>query len=356
MRYGVGVWVIVVALLSWSGRAAAPPVNVVLLIGDGMGLGQLSAAYVDRPGEFVFDRFPVIGLQKTTSADNLITDSAAAGTAMATGVKTNNSAIGLGPDSARLTDIVELAAARDYATGIVVSSSLTHATPASFVAHAPLRGMVEQIAEDLSQSPLDLLIGGGQRGFERRYDGRNLLDTLRARGYTVYPAGSRPLRKLTLSPAERLAYFTANEEPPSVLEGRRYLPRAAGLAMRHLHRSGRAGYFLLVEGSQIDWAGHQNDKAMLLAELHDFQRTVARVLDEAAAQGNTLVIATADHETGGLALGRGSRLGAPRLDFSGKKHTGTLVPVFAYGPGSARFSGIYENTAIFDGIREAIAR
>ena len=342
------------ALLSWSGRPPATPPNVVLLIGDGMGLAQISAVYIDRPADFVFDRFPVIGLQKTSSADNLVTDSAAAATAMATGVKTYNSAVGLGPDSARLTNLVELAAANDYATGLVATSSLTHATPAAFAAHARLRGMVEGIAADLSTSSLDLLIGGGQRAFERRYDGRNLLDTLRVRGFRVYPTGSRPLRKLDPTTDERLAYFTADQEPVSVREGRRYLPTAATLAMQRLAARRRAGYFLLVEGSQIDWAGHQNDGPTLLAELHDFQRTVARVLDLARKQGNTLVIVTADHETGGLGIGEQSRMGAPRLAFSSKKHTGTVVPVFAAGPGAERFAGIYENTAIFDKLVEVL--
>ena len=347
-----------VFFLYWSGRPCprpATPRNVVLLIGDGMGLDQISAAYVHRPETFVFDRFPVMGLQKTSSSDNLVTDSGAAATAMATGVKTYNSAIGIGPDSSRLVNIVEYAAAAGLATGVVATSSISHATPAAFTAHRRLRGQVEQIALDVARAPLDLFIGGGERYFTQRYDQQNLLDTLRAQDFTVYPSGGRRLRRIDAEVPEKLAYFTAFKEPLSSLAGRRYLPDAAELAMRRLAVRSAKGYFLMIEGSQIDWAGHQNDGAMLLAELQDFQRTVARVLRVAREQGDrTLVIVTADHETGALALGEGSKMGRPVLDFASKKHTGNLVPVFAAGPGAEAFYGIYENTGIFERMRAAL--
>ena len=342
----------------WCGTPSVVPErpkNVVLLIGDGMGLDQVSAAWVARPEDFVFEQFPVIGLQKTSSADHLVTDSGAGATAMATGVKTYNSAIGIGPDSVRLTNIVELAAAKGLATGVVATSSLSHATPAGFLAHRRLRGQVEQIAADVAAAPVDVLIGGGERYFTQRFDGRNLLDSLRARRFSVHPAGSKSLRRIDPDAAEKLAYFTARKEPVSALGGRTYLPKAATLAMRRLRARSDAGYFLMIEGSQIDWAGHQNDAAMLLAELRDFQRTIRAVLDEASRQGNeTLVIVTADHETGGLAIGRGSRFDRPVLEFATKKHTGNWVPVFATGPGAETFAGVYENTAIFEKMRAAL--
>ena len=333
----------------------AGPRNVVLLIGDGMGLDQVSAAWIDAPDDFVFEQFSVIGFQKTTSSDNLVTDSGAGATAMATGVKTYNSAIGIGPDSSRLTNIVELAAAKGLATGVVATSSLSHATPAGFLAHRRLRGQVEQIAADVATAPVDVLIGGGERYFNQRFDGRDLLDTLRARRFAVYPTGSRALRRIDPDENEKLAYFTSTREPVSALGGRQYLPRAAELAMRRLRARSPKGYFLLIEGSQIDWAGHQNDGAMLLGELWDFQATIWAVLKQAREQGDdTLVIVTADHETGGLALGKGSKWKHPTLDFSTKKHTADLIPVFATGPGAEAFGGIYENTAIFDKMRAAL--
>jgi alkaline phosphatase len=323
------------------------PRNIILLIGDGMGIGQITAGMYSNDNYLHLERFPVIGLIKTTSADDLITDSAAGATAFSTGKKTYNGAIGVDADTVPQPTILEIAESQGMLTGLVATSEIIHATPASFIAHQYNRLMYEEIAEDFLATEVDLLIGGGMKYFLKRRDKRNLLLEMRENNYFVRNE-QFPLRKLEVPPSKKLAYFTANQKPERKEKGRDYLPDAADFATKFLsERSGNRGFFLMIEGSQIDWGGHANDQEYIVSEMLDFDETVGRVLDFAEQDRHTLVIVTADHETGGFAINRGSEMGELKTGFTTGGHTSNMVPVFAFGPGAELFAGIYDNTQIF---------
>ncbi|GAB4429649.1 MAG: alkaline phosphatase [Bacteroidia bacterium] len=334
-------------------RTAPRPRNVILMVGDGMGLTQVSAGMYSVTQPLHLERCPVVGLSKTYSADDLITDSAAGATAFATGKKTYNGAIGVDTDTAALPTILEIAERQGYATGLVATCEITHATPASFAAHRASRNMHEEIALDMSSQNIELLIGGGQGYFERRADGNNLVAVLRANGYLVRNH-SFAFEDLQIPQGQRLIYFTADGDPVRKSKGRDYLPAASAFAPRFLSSFDAPGFFLMIEGSQIDWGGHANDGAYVISEMLDFDAAIGEVLDFAAQDKHTLVVITADHETGGMAIQTGSTRGNLTTAFTSGKHTGVMVPVFAYGPGAELFSGIYENTAIFDKMMEAL--
>lgn len=339
--------------------AAAPPRvrhphNVILMIGDGMGVGQLTAARYSEDRPLHIERMPVIGLVRTTCSDDLITDSAAGATAMSTGHKTFSGAIGVDADSLPRPTLVELAEAQGLATGIVVTCELTNATPAAFVAHQVSRAMNMEIAADYLKHELELVIGGGQVFFEQRPGGENLLATWRSRDYLVRQADVFPLTDLQLPPNSRLVYFTAPEAPPRRMRGRDYLPPATRFATTFLDERPEKGFFLLVEGSQIDWGGHANNAEYIITEVRDFDDAVGEALAFAEADGHTLVIVTADHETGGFTTLRGSKHGQLHTGFSSASHSANFVPIFAYGPGAEAFAGFMDNTDIFYRIKQAL--
>ncbi len=351
---------------SWQGMAQAaaeaeslPEVpratNVVVMIGDGMGLSQISAAMYQGKRKLALEEFPITGVMTTHSASERITDSAAGATAFACGIKTNNFMVGLSPDSLPCNNLFSQAKTRGLATGIVVTSTLVHATPAAFYAHQPLRGYYEAIASDLVAANLDLLIGGGLRYFNKRQsDSRNLVDEMISNGYEVLDFSHQPLNEINVSSVGKVVYFTATEDPPPRSNGRDYLPYAAAMALDYLQVHSREGFMLLVEGSQIDWAGHANDAQYLLDEALDFDLAIDRVLRYARRRGDTLVLVLADHETGGTAVQPGSAEGEVILAFTSGEHTSTMIPVFAYGPGAELFSGMYDNTDIYFKIRQAL--
>lgn len=324
--------------------------NVILMIGDGMGLSHVYAAMSVSELPLNIERCTVTGLQKNYSSDNYVTDSGASGTAIATGTKTYNGAIGVDAKGNRVRSILEIAEANNRSTGLISTSSLTHATPASFIAHQSSRGSYENIAMDFIKTDVDVLIGGGYDHFAKRADKLNLLDTLRERNYEVVNSMDQVLS----SRSDKLAGLTAAEHNPYRLKGRgNMLPASTGKAIEILSRN-RDGFFLMVEGSQIDWAGHANAADTLIDETLDFDQAVGVALDFAEKEGNTLVIVTGDHETGGVTLVKGDlKSKTVELHFSTKDHTGIMIPVYAYGPGAEKFSGIYENTDIFKKILAA---
>lgn len=331
------------------------PKNIILMIGDGMGLAQVSAGLFHNNNQFSLEKFPVVGLHKSHSANYLVTDSAAGATAFACGRKTLNGTIGMTPDSLACETILEEMETKGLATGVVVTSSIVHATPASFFAHQPLRIFYENIAADLVSLDVDLLIGGGLEYFTNRsIDQRNLVQELKDKGYKVGAYNKQSLKRFPPTPGQNYAYFTAQTQPPEVLEGRKYLPSASLMAAEFLSQKNEQGFFLVVEGSQIDWAGHANDQQALLKELNDFDQTINNLLNFARKRGDTLILVTADHETGGLSINQGSKVGRLKLAFNLNDHTASLIPVFAYGPKAELFSGIYDNTAIYHKMREAM--
>ena len=333
-----------------------PAKNVVLMIGDGMGITQISAALFSNNNYLFLQEFPATGLQKTYAADNLITDSAAGATAMACGVKTNNGAIGVSEDSLPVQSLAEEAKSKGLATGVITTSTIVHATPAAFLAHQPRRNMYYEIALDICQSDADLLIGGGKKYFEQRadFDGRNLSKELSLKNYFVSDYFQSNLAELSLPSKKNLLYFTANDDPVPYSKGREYLPQACEMAPPFLQNRSSKGFFLVVEGAQIDWGGHANDADYIIQEMLDFDRAIGKILEFAKKDGETLVIVTGDHETGGFAINPGSKYDALIPAFTTDYHTGALIPVFAYGPGSGLFGGIFENTAIYEKIRMAL--
>jgi len=331
---------------------AQKPQNIILIIGDGMGFAQTSLMSTLTGPSSNLEQFPIIGISKTQSASNYVTDSGAGGTAIACGVKTFNGAIGVGKDSIKVKSMLEIAAEKGYSTGIVVTCRINHATPADFTAHEVDRNSYDAIAKDQVNSPIDLMIGGGEKYFAP------MINQMKQKGFEIkttkdYTGPSYFKSLPTTYP--KVAIFVSDMDAEQANKGRGdMLPNATEYALKYLSSKAK-GFFIMIEGSQIDWAGHNNDKEYLSAELKDFNKTVGAALDFAKKNGNTLVIITADHETGGLTLNDiDLSNGKEQLDvgFSSKEHTGCWVPVFAFGLGAEKFSGIYQNTDIFKKIIE----
>lgn len=332
------------------------PRNIILLIGDGMALPQVSAhIYWKGVGKTVFEQFKFIGFHESHSCKELVTDSAAGATAFSCGQKTTNGAIGvLPPNDSPCPTILEDLSKEGFATGMVVTCTATHATPASFIAHRELRAFTDEIALDFLDTPFDCLIAGGAVNFENRRDRVNLVDSFRQRGYVIRRGTN--FSKLPMDGSKPFVVFTADNEPPTASGGRTYLPPATRLACEYLQKRSDKGFFLMVEGSQIDWAGHANDRNYLRAEMDDFDRTVRNALEFAATNGETLVVVTGDHECGGLALVQTPGKKNFNAVFSTRLHTAAMVPVYAYGPQAELFTGTYQNTEIYRKMMEALGK
>ncbi len=318
--------------------------NIIFMIGDGMGLNQMYAGMTHNGNKLNVEEFPYIGLSKTYSFDNYITDSAAGGTALACGIKTRNGMIGQAPDSTDVKSILHVASENGLATGVVVACTVTHATPASFVAHEPSRKMDKEIAADFLDTNIDVFIGGGRKYFEKSIHKRNLIEELKAKGYQIC------LDEASLSNVQsgKVAGLLYEDHPGKAHERGNMLPQSTQKALDILSKN-KKGFFLMIEGSQIDWGGHQNDTNYLLEEMMDFNKTIAVVLEFAKTHPNTLVVITADHETGGMIIADGNfATGEVTLKFTTGDHTGSPVPVYAYGPGAENFEGIYENITFKD--------
>ena len=332
----------------------AKPKNVIFLIGDGMGMPQITGTMYMNNNKTVFERFQNIGFHKSHSSDNLVTDSAAGATAFASGVKTYNGAIGVDAQKQSVPTLLEKAEQKGMATGLVATSSITHATPAAFIAHVSGREEAQLIALDFLDTEIDIFIGGGLDAFARRDDQRNLVEELTVKGYEITSFFDKDIKELNVRTNKNIGYFTANGEPLPVREGRDYLPKATEKTLDFLKDRSPNGFFLMIEGSQIDWAGHANDGNYLLTEMNEFEGVVGQALDFAEKDGNTLVIVTGDHETGGFAVQPGSKLNDIDVAFTTKHHTAIMIPVFAEGPGEELFRGIYENTDIFFKIKSLL--
>ncbi|MBR9853906.1 MAG: alkaline phosphatase [Algicola sp.] len=309
--------------------------NVILLIGDGNGLSQISAATLANGGELTLTQLKSIGFLKTSSTDDFTTDSAAAGTALATGTKTYNRAIGLDTLKRPIKNIPEVLANHGFLSGCITTDRLTGATPASFYAHQGDRSMTNAIAADLKNSKLSLFVGGGERDFKHKQilNEYKLLDQLESIG---------------ISKDDKIGHFLADGDVKGVLEGRgNILATATKNSIRFLD-SKKKPFFLIVEGAKIDKYAHQNNMSGLVSEGIDFDRAITEAIKFADKSGNTLVIITADHETGGVSIPQGN-LKKKQIegDFTTYDHTAAMVPIFAYGPYSNEFQGTYENSEVF---------
>ena len=325
-------------------KASAKAKNIILFIGDGMAVPHVTAGMTASTQTLNIERFPYSGLSRTHSANSYITDSGAAGTAIACGVKTNNGMIGVRPDGSPVSSITKIAKKNGLAAGVVSTSAITHATPASFVAHNSGRGNTEEIAVDFLNGTIDVFIGGGEDHFRNRKDGADLTLKLKEQGFDVVYTPEDMVK----SGSPKLAALLAKEHMPPVTEGRQGL--LAEMTRKAIETLGKnkKGFVLMVEASQIDWAGHENNLAYLVAETVDLDQAVGVALDFAVKDGNTLVVVTSDHETGGLVLTGGDiATNSVEAIFAVTGHSGVMVPTFSYGPGAERFSGIHDNTFFF---------
>jgi alkaline phosphatase len=317
--------------------------NVIYMIGDGMALPQVYATMLASHEKMTFSQFPYIGVVDTHSASNDITDSAAAGTALASDHKTNNAMLGVNPDSIPVKTVLEVMAEQGKETGIVVSSYVTHATPAAFYAKVPHRKQYEDIAVQMAENPyLNLIIGGGMKHFNQRKDSLDLVARMENElGWKVYDT----LDNIDITCKKYAVMANDNHMPPAAERGD-FLPRAVKTALKTLD-SAENGFFLMVEGSQIDFACHGNDSTWMMDEMLDFDYAIKVALDYAKEKGNTLVVVTADHETGGLTLpdpqGKYTNV---VFNYSTGSHTCLPVLVYAYGPGAEQFTGWMQNTEL----------
>ena len=389
MKQLVFIFITVGSLFGASSAFGKPkkpikPKHIVLIIGDGTGLAQWSAYNAKRTqginsmdsAAIVFTDFPVIGFSLTSSADAFITDSGAGATALATGKKANNYMIGMAADSSKPITISEIAHHMGKSTGIAVTCELTHATPGSFFAHQPSRKLMNEIGADfitgmsphdladlqerngqtdvgsqfVKKGSIDVALGGGRKYFDT--------NALKNNGYAI-GTGYEAMKQLQ-NQSRRVVFYDDQPFPPKAHEGRNkegmYLADASESVLNTMFLNPK-GSFTMIEGSQVDWAGHENDSTYLMAEMEDFDVAIRRVIAMAKADKNTLVIVTADHETGGLSLTDWDKARSqPAMHFSTGHHTGIPVPVFAYGPGAELFSGAYQNTAIFTKIQDLLTQ
>ena len=369
------------AMLAMTSCKQEPQVkNVIYLIGDGMGFGAVSSLLLteEEPTGFEMSS-PVIGLSETCSANNYVTDSAAGGTALATGTRTNNGYAGAGPDGEQLTSVLRKAQTYGMKTGIVVNTTLTEATPAAFYAGVTSRKFVYDIAKQFTESEVDLAIGGGLDHFIGRPDSLDLTATLIEKGYDVYLnwesvletesdkfVGILPLYDLhrreenngTASAAEgqevclaaQMAALNEDTTREHLSEPTVYLEKATTKALEVLSRDNKDGFFLMIESAIIDGYGHNNDGEGMIVEMQEFNCTLRKMIEYVNQHPETLLVVTADHETGGTGVyyngNTPANEGPLRLKFSTSGHTGTVVPIFAYGAGAENFAGVMKNTDI----------
>lgn len=324
-----------------------PVNNIILLIGDGNGLAQISAGIFANGGRLNLAQLKNMGLIKTQAADDFTTDSAAGGTAFATGKKANNRALGVAPDGSALPNLPEILAEYQFSSGIITTDQLTGATPAAFYAHHPERDDSDQIAAYLPNSKLDLFIGGGEKAFVSQ------VPNLKASGFELLDQ----LDQVGISKAGRVGYFSAPGSVPSIEKGRGDLLSKSALGAVTYLQSKNQPIFLMIESSLIDSGGHSNSTSTIVNEMLDFDLVIGEMMKFADENPGTLLIITADHETGGVSIPQGNlETGEVELAYHSDDHTGILVPIFAYGPHSADFRGIYENSEVFDKMMDLVRR
>ncbi len=267
-------------------HSVSNPKNIVLMIGDGMGVSQIYAGMTVSEEPLVFEQFRNIGFQTTFSKNSYITDSGASGTALATGEKTNNGHISVTPTGKELTTILELAEQNGLSTGLASTSSILHATPAAFIAHNVDRGNYDDLAADFLETDIEVFIGGGRGNFADREDGRDLIQALKDKDYQVLS----DMSEIKQVKEDRLAGLTAEGHNPRYSEGRGdMLPEATQTALNILDNN-RKGFFLMVEASQIDWGGHDSNTDYIVEEMLDFNRACEVAMDFAKENPKTLVI------------------------------------------------------------------
>jgi alkaline phosphatase len=318
--------------------------NVILLIGDGTSFPQWYAGYTANRGVLNVFNMHFTGISKTSSFDSYITDSAPGSTAFSSGEKTNNRSVGVDHTGKAMVLLPDIVHRKKMKTGIITSGDITDATPADFYAHQSERSSSGAILLDLLQSPISILMGMGAK------DTSSIIKRQLAKHFTIVDA----LEKVTADTSQKWLVTEKRAGLP-VLGGRGdWTARAFDKSITLLSKNS-PGFFLVVEGAQVDHGGHDNNLSFAASEVMDFDQVVGKAMAFADSNGQTLVVVTADHETGGLTLLDGDyNKGYVSGQFATVDHTALPVPVFAYGPGAQLFAGVYENTAVFYKILTAL--
>lgn len=314
--------------------------NVILMIGDGMGLSHVAAAMFANDGSLNMTNLRTMGYVRTQSASDFTTDSAASGTAYATGCKTSNRVLGLDSEGNRVENIIEKLSSKGYATGVLSTDYMDGCTPAAFFAHQKDRGMSKEIWSDLASSSLNFASAGNREAFERLPE--YVRDSISGSFDVVFSLTDAP-------PTDKLVYLPERGECDSVNNPERkdFLPATTVFAIDYLQKISKKGFFLMVEGARIDKSSHSNDFPAMVKEVLDFDKAVENAIRFAEQDGHTLVIISADHETGAVSLRSGKKeKGYVSGMFSSGGHTPVMVPLFAYGPWSDLFMGVQENSDI----------
>ena len=317
--------------------------NIILAIGDGVGPNQITLSRIAIGGldfRLFIDQMPYHGTSLTHSYDNAYTDSAAAATAWSTGFKTKTRYLSLDPDKKILETVVELLNKKGYASGVVATSSVTHATPAALYAHIDNRYEYKEIANQLINSSIHIALGGGRKLFD-----------LNKINDTHHVLTSKESLQLNFDYSKKLIGLfdddgieRSNEKPTQ--------RQMTNFALKHLNKQCN-GFFLMTEGSQIDWAGHDNDANKMIEEFRDFDLTIKDLIKFVNKNNDTLLIITSDHETGGLQILKQDNDNVI-IQWGTGRHTSTPVGVHAYGPGAELFQGLMDNTDIHYKMLEAI--
>ncbi len=320
--------------------------NVILMIGDGMSLMHIQAAWTCNRGHLWLENAQFTGLSKTPATNRLITDSGSGGTSLATGYKTRYHAVGVDEDGNKLKSLVDYAKEAGKSAGVAVTCRLWDATPCDFLSHNIDRDNEQELIAEMANSPVDYVFGGGAKFFTNRKDGRNIFKELEKKGYKVFTS-RKDLETISKEKGNSKVYCVPFEVDTPLPDERGDLLARASIAGMNLLNQNKNGFFMMVEGSQLDDYGHFNQLDMLMKETLDFDQTFGSIIKWAAEDGETLVVVTADHETGGMTvLGGDYKEGRVEVNFSTKNHSGTMVPVYAFGPGSENFSGFMDNTDI----------
>ncbi|HUP61328.1 MAG TPA: alkaline phosphatase [Thermoanaerobaculia bacterium] len=328
-----------VAFLATSAVAGERPKNIILLVGDGMGAGHVTAARWIRGDKLQLLRMPVTAVMTTHCADEAVTDSAAAASAFATGMKTNYRALSVDAEGQPRRTVLEAAHAAGMATGLVTTTNFWDATPAAFASHAKQRYTeAPSIARQIANSAADIVVGGGIDDLGK--DQLPTLDELKESGRAVVTS----LADLQASKAPRILGVMKTqqndaEDPAAPL---------AVLAKWAIERlsADPDGFFLMIENEGIDSSSHNNASRDVAKALQQYDDAVGVALDFAAARGDTLVIAVGDHETGGMRIFQGRDLKKWRMEWSTVEHSGNVIPLFAFGPGSESLAGTIDNTDV----------
>jgi alkaline phosphatase len=328
--------------------------NVILLIGDGMGVNQVMAAAYANNRELSMLKIRSTGIQFYNPEDDFIGDSASGGSVLATGEPSWTRHISANYDgSQEISPLTDYFKAMGKATGVVSLGDIADATPAAFYAHSAERDSIEKITRYMLTSDIDLICGPGTEYLEKpRTDGVDMLEGIRANGYSY--------TKDALALADVRGKLICLDDRMGAYATEQTLPFLAGItkaSIEKLSRDSRKGFFLMVEGAKIDYAGHSDCFPASISETFSFDLAVAEALRFADTNGETLVIVTADHETGGLTILDGDlETGHVLAIYNSDDHTPTVVPVFAYGPGSQAFCGTYVNTEIARTIKRLVKK